>query len=94
MVGRYHGTTEGKLRTLPTRGCAIARWRSWLFIGHLKAEHRMDRNISRDATAIAAMLACLPQPANNFGLFLRWPARLLSAPIKTLFAAPSRAQIA
>jgi hypothetical protein len=30
----------------------------------------------------------------NFGLFLRSPARLLSAPVKTLFAAPSRAQIA
>ena len=45
-------------------------------IGHLKAEHRMDRNYlkGRDGDRINAVLAAA---GYNFGLLLRWLAELL-----------------
>jgi len=47
-------------------------------IGHLKAEHRMDRNYlkGRDGDRINAILAAA---GYNFGLLLRWLAVLLRA---------------
>jgi transposase, IS5 family len=62
-------------------------------IGHIKAEHRMDRNYlkGRDGDRINAVLAAA---GYNFGLLLRWLAELLRAFIALLFATPATAQIA
>jgi transposase, IS5 family len=56
-------------------------------IGHLKAEHRMDRNYlkGRDGDRVNAVLAAA---GYNFGLLLRWLAELLRALIAALFGAP------
>jgi transposase, IS5 family len=56
-------------------------------IGHLKAEHRMDRNYlkGRDGDRANAVLAAA---GYNFALLLRWLARLLRALIRALFAPP------
>src|SRR5258708_4202239 len=57
-------------------------------IGHVKAEHRMDRNYlkGRGGDRINAVLAAA---GYNFGLLLRWLAELLRALIRALaFAAP------
>jgi IS5 family transposase len=56
-------------------------------IGHLKAEHRMDRNYlkGRDGDRINAVLAAA---GYNFGLLLRWLAELLRALIAALFRTP------
>jgi transposase, IS5 family len=56
-------------------------------IGHLKAEHRMDRNHlkGRDGDRINAVLAAA---GYNFGLLLRWLAELLRALIAALCGAP------
>jgi transposase, IS5 family len=53
-------------------------------IGHLKAEHRMDRNNlkGREGDRINAILAA---PGYNFGLPLRWLAELLRAIAAALF---------
>ena len=53
-------------------------------IGHLKAEHRMDRNYlkGRDGDRINAVLAAA---GYNFGLLLRWLAELLRAIAAALF---------
>jgi transposase, IS5 family len=52
-------------------------------IGHVKAEHRMDRNYlkGRDGDRINAVLAAA---GYNFGLLLRWLATLLRALIRAL----------
>ena len=54
-------------------------------IGHLKAEHRMDRNYlkGRDGDRINAVLAAA---GFNFSLLIRWLERLLLAWISILFA--------
>ena len=61
-------------------------------IGHLKAEHRMDRNYlkGRDGDRINAVLAAA---GYNFGLLLRWLAALLCALIVELSRTPATAQI-
>ena len=61
-------------------------------IGHVKAEHRMGRNYlkGRDGDRINAVLAAA---GYNFGLLLRWFARLLCALIQALLAEPLRVQI-
>jgi transposase, IS5 family len=55
-------------------------------IGHTKAEHRMGRNYlkGRDGDRVNAVLAAA---GYNFGLLLRWLARLLRAWFQALFAA-------
>jgi IS5 family transposase len=55
-------------------------------IGHTKAEHRMGRNYlkGRDGDRINAVLAAA---GYNFGLLLRWLARLLRAWFQALFTA-------
>jgi transposase, IS5 family len=62
-------------------------------IGHMKAEHRMDRNYlkGRDGDRINAVLAAA---GYNFSLLLRWLERLLRALIRMLFAIPPPAQTA
>jgi len=62
-------------------------------IGHLKAEHRMNRNYlkGRDGDRINAVLAAA---GYNFGLLLRWLTRLLSALIWILCRMTTPAQIA
>src|SRR6202035_3029645 len=56
-------------------------------IGHVKAEHRMGRNYlkGRDGDRINAVLAAA---GYNFGLLLRWMARLLRALVRMLLGAP------
>jgi IS5 family transposase len=56
-------------------------------IGHIKAEHRMDRNYlkGRDGGRINVVLAAA---GYNFGLLLRWLERLLCALIASLSRAP------
>src|SRR5207237_10805955 len=60
-------------------------------IGHAKAEHRMGRNYlkGRDGDRINAVLAAA---GYNFGLLLRWLARLLRALFQALFTAVSDPQ--
>ena len=60
-------------------------------IGHIKAEHRMDRNYlkGRDGDRANAVLAAA---GYNFSLLLRWLQRLLRALFHILLAARSRAQ--
>jgi len=60
-------------------------------IGHLKAEHRMDRNHlkGRDGDRMNAVLAAA---GYNFGLLLRWLERLLRALIAALFRMSTAAQ--
>ena len=62
-------------------------------IGHTKAEHRMGRNYlqGRSGDRINAVLAAA---GYNFGLLLRWLARLLRDLIRVLFPAPPSLQIA
>jgi IS5 family transposase len=61
-------------------------------IGHVKAEHRMDRNYlkGREGDRINAVLAAA---GYNFGLLLRWLAALLRALIVELLRTPITAQI-
>ena len=61
-------------------------------IGHVKAEHRMGRNYlkGRDGDRSNAVLAAA---GYNFGLLLRWLARLLCALTRALLAAPREAEI-
>jgi transposase, IS5 family len=56
-------------------------------IGHLKAEHRMDRNYlkGRDGDRANAVLAAA---GYNFALLLRWFSRLLRALLQALFPPP------
>jgi transposase, IS5 family len=62
-------------------------------IGHVKADHRMDRNYlkGRDGDRINAVLAAA---VYNFGLLLRWLAALLCALVAVLLAAPDATQTA
>jgi len=62
-------------------------------IGHVKAEHRMSRNYlkGRDGDRSNAVLAAA---GYNFGLLLRWLARLLCALVQALLTVPQRVQIA
>ena len=57
-------------------------------IGHLKAEHRMNRNYlkGRDGDRINAVLAAA---GYNFGLLLRWLAKLLRALFAALSGTPA-----
>jgi IS5 family transposase len=57
-------------------------------IGHLKAEHRMDRNYlkGRDGDRANAVLAAA---GYNFALLLRWLRRLLRALFQVLFLPPA-----
>jgi IS5 family transposase len=59
-------------------------------IGHTKAEHRMGRHYlkGRDGDCSNAVLAAA---GYNFGLLLRWLARLLRALAQMLFGAPAAA---
>ena len=61
-------------------------------IGHVKAEHRMDRNYlkGRDGDRANAMLAAA---GYNFALLVRWLRRFLRALINALFPAITAAQI-
>jgi len=61
-------------------------------IGHVKAEHRMDRNYlkGRDADRANAVLAAA---GYNFALLVRWLRRFLRALINALFPAITAAQI-
>ena len=60
-------------------------------IGHLKAEHRMDRNYlkGRDGDRANAVLAAA---GYNFALLLRWLRRLLRVLFQVLFLLPARLQ--
>ena len=60
-------------------------------IGHLKAEHRMDRNHLKgpEGDRINAVLAAA---GYNFGLLLRWLAELLRALIGELARSTQTAQ--
>ena len=60
-------------------------------IGHLKNEHRMDRNYLRHRSGDANN-AILAASGYNFSLLLRWLERLLRALIQMLLAAPAPAQ--
>jgi transposase, IS5 family len=62
-------------------------------IGHLKADHRMDRNYlkGRDGDRINAVLAAA---GYNFSLLPCWLTELLRALIAALFAEPAVARIA
>ena len=62
-------------------------------IGHLKAEHRMERNYlkGRDGDRANAVLAAA---GYNFSLLLRWFEALLRALIKLLLRAPIAPQTA
>jgi IS5 family transposase len=62
-------------------------------IGHVKAEHRMDRNYlkGRDGDRINAVLAAA---GYNFSLLLRWLERLLRALFAVLFLSDQRAAAA
>lgn len=62
-------------------------------IGHLKTDHRMDRNHlkGRDGDCINAVLAAA---GYNFGLLLRWLAELLRALFAALARTPPAAQTA
>jgi hypothetical protein len=62
-------------------------------IGHLKAEHRMDRNYlkGRDGDRINAVLAAA---GYNFGLVLRWLAELLRTLVAAFFRTPYAPQSA
>jgi len=62
-------------------------------IGHVKAEHRMDRNYlkGRDGDCANAILAAA---GYNFSLLLRWLEALLRALIQLLVGARSTVQIA
>jgi len=62
-------------------------------IGHIKAEHRMDRNYlkGRDGDRANAVLAAA---GFNFRLLIRWLEALLCALLKALIAAPLRLQTA
>jgi len=61
-------------------------------IGHVKAEHRMERNYlkGRDGDRINAVLAAA---GYNFGLLLRWLAELLRALIRALAHSAPQPQI-
>jgi transposase, IS5 family len=62
-------------------------------IGHIKAEHRMDRNYlkDRDGNRINPILAAA---GYNFSLLLRWLAALLRALIAMLISDARCTQIA
>ncbi|MHC2399782.1 hypothetical protein ACVMGC_004326 [Bradyrhizobium barranii subsp. barranii] len=49
-------------------------------IGHVKAEHRMDRNYLKGS--VGDRIAVLAAAGYNFGLLLRWLAELLRAIIR------------
>ena len=62
-------------------------------IGHVKAEHRMDRNYLKGRNGDRAN-AVLAAAGYNFSLLLRWIEALLRALITALLRAPFAAQIA
>lgn len=61
-------------------------------IGHLKAEHRLERNYLKGRAGDRAN-AVLAAAGYNFSLLLRWLERLLRALIQALFPAIAAAQI-
>ena len=62
-------------------------------IGHIKAEHRMDRNYlkGRDGDRVNAVLAAA---GYNFRLLLRWLEAILRALFAILLGAPLKLQTA
>lgn len=62
-------------------------------IGHLKAEHRMDRNYLKGYEGDRSN-AVLAAAGYNFGLLLRWLAALLRALIQALARDTRQLQIA
>jgi IS5 family transposase len=84
ISGQVHRTTAAIKREMKRRAAVEP------VIGHLKAEHRMDRNYlkGREGDRINAVLAAA---GFNFSLLLRWLAQLLCALIQALFVhSPSR----
>jgi transposase, IS5 family len=75
--------------TAPTRREMKRRAAVEPVIGHLKAEHRMDRNNlkGREGDRINAVLAAA---GYNFGLLLRWLAELLRVLITVLLVSQQK----
>ena len=78
ISGQVRRTTAGIKREMKRRAAVEP------VIGHVKAEHRMDRNFlkGRNGDRINAVLAAA---GYNFGLLLRWFAALLRVLIEALF---------
>ena len=72
ISGRVRRVTAAIRREMRRRAAVVP------MIGHMTAEHRMDRNYlkGRDGDRINAVLAAA---SYNFGLLLRWIAELLRA---------------
>jgi len=86
ITGQARGVTTPIRREMKRRAAVEP------VIGHVKAEHRMNRNYlkGRDGDRINAVLAAA---GYNFSLLLRWLARLLSALIRAVLIAPRGAEI-
>jgi transposase, IS5 family len=86
ITGQVRGVTRPIRREMKRRAAVEP------VIGHLKAEHRLDRNYLKglDGDRSNAVLAAA---GYNFSLLLRWLARLLRALIRVLFPAPLPVQI-
>ena len=87
ITGQVRRTTAAIKREMKRRAAVEP------VIGHIKAEHRMDRNYlkGRDGDRINAVLAAA---GYNFSLLLRWLAALLRALIAMLVFDAHHAQIA
>ena len=86
ITGQARGVTAPIRREMKRRAAVEP------VIGHVKAEHRMNRNYlkGRDGDRINAVLAAA---GYNFSLLLRWLARLLSALIRAILIVPRGAKI-
>lgn len=87
ITGQVRRTTAALRREMKRRAAIEP------VIGHIKAEHRMDRNYlkGRDGDRINAVLAAA---GDNFSLLLRWLAELLRALIAMLDRAEGKSQTA
>lgn len=87
ISGRVRGATAALKREMKRRAAIEP------VIGHVKAEHRMDRNYlkGRDGDRINAVLAAA---GYNFSLLLRWLAELLRALIVRLMRTAQPMQVA
>lgn len=85
ISGQVRRTTAASRREMKRRAAVEP------VIGHVKAEHRMDRNYlkGRDGDRINAILAAA---GYNFALLIRWLAALLRALFHDLAATASRPQ--
>lgn len=86
ITGRVRNTTAAIKREMKRRAAVEP------VIGHIKAEHRMDRNYlkGRDGDRANAVLAAA---GYNFSLLLRWLQALLRAIFQLLDHSPIAAQI-